>query len=105
MYYDNDIAAVADVAAIGTKVFCSHWNYWRYWGYCTIPSSICSRCCCSYRAGDTATRLGPVKLFYRAVNWHDLSHQLVISRTNSKSFPGGADCPTCWVCIPLGRIS
>ena len=35
----------------------------------------------------------------RAVSRHDLSHQLATSRTNSQSFPGGADYPTYWVSI------
>ena len=36
---------------------------------------------------------------------HDSSHRLVTSRTNSKSFAGGADHPTYWVSILLGRIA
>ena len=38
----------------------------------------------------------------RAVSGHDSSHQLVISRSNSESFPGGADYPTYWVSILAG---
>ena len=35
---------------------------------------------------------------------HDSSHQLVISRSNSESFPGGADYPTYWVSMLAGSF-
>lgn len=34
----------------------------------------------------------------------DLSHQLVISWASSVSLPGGADYPTYWVFVLVGRI-
>ena len=43
-------------------------------------------------------------LLAKAVSWHDFSHKLVNSRTSSWSFPGGADFPTCWRSILVGRI-
>ena len=41
----------------------------------------------------------------RAVSRHDLSRQLVISRTNSWSFPGGADYPNFGVSILAGTVA
>ena len=41
----------------------------------------------------------------RAVSRHDLSHQLVGSRNDSWSFPGGADYATYWASVLVGRIA
>ena len=41
----------------------------------------------------------------RAASLPDFSHQLVISRTSSWSFLRGADYPTYWVSMLVGRIA
>lgn len=73
-----------------------------------------SNLCIRYRASNSNTTLmrtlmypsPPLVGFHetcwvprvsRAVNRHDVSHQLVISWTNSWSIPGGAVSPTYWV--------
>ena len=43
-------------------------------------------------------------LFDRGVNPHDLSRQLVTSRTNSWSLPVGTDYPTYRVAVLASRV-
>ena len=39
------------------------------------------------------------------MGWPELSHQLVISRSNVVVSRGGGDYPTYWLSLPVGRIA